>query len=226
MVKIKGLQKTSVIDYPGKISAVVFLGGCNFRCPYCQNPDLIKDELPDMKETDFFSFLEERRKWIDGVCVSGGEPTIYKDLPAFIEKIKNKGFLVKLDTNGSNPGMLKVLLPSLDYIAMDMKAPLEKYKEVCRGEVDVNKVKESIEIVKNSGVDHEFRSTIMPALHTREDVVKMASQLEGGKVFFLQGFRNLVTLDPKFREEGGFSTEDMESFAKECDKHIKTRLRV
>jgi len=230
MVKIKGLQKTSLIDYPGKVSAVIFLGGCNFRCPYCQNPDLVlePEKQPTISEEDFFAFLEERKKWIDGVCIGGGEPTIHKDLPEFIGKIKGMGFLVKLDTNGTNPGMLKGLLGKglVDCVAMDIKGPPEKYKEAAKAGVDVEKIKESVALIRNSGINHEFRSTIMPALHKREDVLKMASWLKGNGVFYLQGFRNSSTLDPAFRKEKGFSREEMEELRKACGKYVKTRLRV
>jgi len=230
MVKIKGLQKTSLIDYPGKICTIVFLGGCKFRCPYCQNPDLVLklESIPDIEEREVLELLRKREKWIDGVCISGGEPTIHEDLPVFIEKIKGMGFLVKLDTNGINPGMLRGLVEKklLDYIAMDIKAPLEDYEKVAKIGVDVEKIRESVEIVKKSGVVHEFRSTIMPALHTKESVVKMASQISGGEVFYLQQFRNMSTLDPAFKKEKSFSENELEDLRKECEKYIKTMLRV
>ena len=227
MVNIKGLQKTSLIDYPGKVCAVVFLGGCNFRCPYCQNPDLISAGGAGLGEEEFFRFLGERKKWIDGVCLSGGEPTVSKGLPEFIRKIKADGLLVKLDTNGTSPEMLRELLANkqLDYIAMDIKGPFEKYVKVANAAVDIEKIKESIEIIKSSGVGHEFRSTILPALHSREDIVEMAREVAGTGTFYLQGFRNISTLDPAFRKERSFSKEEMEGFKKECSKHVRTELR-
>src|SRR3989338_2765465 len=134
MLPIKGLQKTSLIDYPGKVVCTIFLAGCNFRCPYCQNPDLIEnpDKLPDIKEEEIIGYLKKRRKWLDGICISGGEPTIHNGLVDFIKKIKEENFLVKLDTNGVNPNMIKELLNNelIDFISMDIKRSLDKYEKV------------------------------------------------------------------------------------------------
>lgn len=230
MVIIKGVQKTSLIDYPGKMCTIVFLGGCNFRCSYCQNPDLINnnDKLPDINENKLFSLLEERKEWIDGVCITGGEPTIHKGLIGFIAKIKTRGGLVKLDTNGTNPELLKELLDKklLDYIAMDYKAPLDKYYQITKTEVNTENIKKSVEIIKKSGIDYEFRSTILPAMHTKEDIIKMAKELEGSKIFYLQEFRNMITLDNKLSEERGFSHKEMADLAELCNKYVRTELRI
>ena len=215
-LEIKGLQKMSVIDYPGKVAAVVFTGGCNFRCPFCQNPELVlePEKQPSIAEGEFFGFLEERRKWIDGVCITGGEPTIWPGLPDFIKKIKSMGFFVKLDTNGSNPEMLEVLLKEnlLDYISMDIKAPPEKYEAAAGVKVEMEKIKKSAELIRNSGVEYEFRSTILPKIHAKEDLLKIGNWLEGSRKFSIQQFRNEKTIDPAFQREKTFSREELEGF--------------
>lgn len=210
---IKGVHKTTLIDYPGKIASIIFLAGCNFRCPYCQNPSLVKDheELPTMPEKDALEFLRGRKKWLDGVCISGGEPTLNKELPEFLRKIKNMKLLIKLDTNGTNPQMLKELLDEklLDYIAMDIKAPPERYEEVVKAKVDLEKIKKSVEIIRNSGVDYAFRTTVVPGLLNSEDIKKICSWLRGSKRYYLQQFRNHVTLDASFRKVAPYRREEM-----------------
>src|SRR3989344_5633428 len=138
-LEIKGLQKTSLIDYPPYTSCVVFLAGCDFRCPFCQNPDLIlnPEKLETVKQEDFLEFLKKRKKWLDAVCISGGEPTLYEDLPEFIKKIKDLGYKVKIDTNGNNPNAIEELINKklIDYVAMDIKAPLDKYSKAANAKV-------------------------------------------------------------------------------------------
>jgi pyruvate formate lyase activating enzyme len=210
---IKGLVKTTLIDYPGKVACTVFLAKCNFRCPYCQNPDLVAGywELPTISEEEIFRHLKSRKKWLDGVCVSGGEPTLNSDLPEFLRKIKSMGFLIKLDTNGTNPEMLKKLLDEklIDYAAMDIKAPLERYEEVVRARVDLEKIKQSVEIIRNSGVDYEFRTTVVPGLLNSGDIEKICSWLRGSKRYYLQQFRSDVTLDASFRKVAPYKPEEM-----------------
>lgn len=214
---IKGLVKSSTIDYTGKLCAVVFLPDCNFRCPYCQNPDLIltPDKLKTHTEKEFLDFLKERKEFLDAVCISGGEPTLHKDLPAFIKKIKHLGYLVKLDTNGSRPDMIKKLLKEklLDYIAMDIKAPLEKYKKLT-GFGETEKITETTHLIISSSVEHEFRTTLLPDLHTKEDILKMAEQTNGAKRFFLQQFRPETTLDPTYQNKKPYSKKQLNQFAK------------
>jgi pyruvate formate lyase activating enzyme len=209
-----GLQKLTLIDFPGKLACTIFCAGCNFRCHFCYNRELVLAEEikrhPKISEDDFFEFLSEKRKLLEGVCVTGGEPTLQKDLPDFIKKIKKLGFLVKLDTNGSNPGMLEKLFREklIDYIAMDIKAPLgvkskisnlksKKYEKVVGAKINLNKIKKSIELVKNSGVDYEFRTTVVPVLHTKEDIIQIAREISSAKKYFLQNFRPKKTVDPK-----------------------------
>ena len=144
-LQIRGLQKTSLIDYAPYTCCVVFLAGCNFRCPFCQNPDLIvgKDRNPVIYEDEFLDFLKERKKWLDAVCITGGEPCLYEKLPKLIKKIKSLGYKVKIDTNGTNPSMLKELIDKklIDYVAMDIKGPLDKYDEIVNAKVDKEKIK-------------------------------------------------------------------------------------
>ena len=230
---IAGLQKTSLIDYPGKITAIIFVFGCNFSCCYCHNPELVKPKLKpeEISEEIFFKFLEKRKNVLDAVTVTGGEPTLYKDLPEFLAKIKTQGFLVKLDTNGTNPKMLKELIDKklVDYIAMDIKAPLKKYKKITGKQVDVEKIKKSIDLImnyelrtKNYELDYEFRTTVLPALHTKEDIIENAKLIKGAKKYFLQNFvaRDKL-LNSKLKKERGFKSKELEEIRKECSKFVK-----
>ena len=213
MIQIGGLQKLTLIDYPGRISATVFLTGCNFRCPWCYSAEIVLPEKiknqPKISEKELFKFLKERKKLIEGVVLCGGEPTTSKDLVSLIEKIKKMGFSVKLDTNGSDPALLKKLIDKklIDYVAMDIKAPKEKYSEVAGTKIDVKKIQKSIDILKEGKVDYEFRSTIVPTLHTKEDVMEMAKWIRGAKRYYLQNFRPEKTIDPKFEKIKPYSQE-------------------
>jgi pyruvate formate lyase activating enzyme len=230
MIAIKGIEKTSLIDYPGKVSAVIFLGSCNFRCPFCHNRELVleHEKLETLPEQEVLDFLESRRDWLDGVVVSGGEPTICKDLPEFLGKLKGLGFSVKLDTNGTNPRMLREVTEKglADFIAMDIKGPLSKYGKSSGVEADTQAIMESIEIIIASGIEHEFRSTILPVLHTREDVEEMAKMLSGARKFCLQQFRPRNTLDPEFGKEKPFSEKEMKELRDLCRKHVDTEVRM
>jgi pyruvate formate lyase activating enzyme len=204
---IGGLQKTTLIDYPGKVACTVFLAGCNFRCPWCYSSELVLPEKikkqKRISKQDFFKFLKSRKGLLDGVVICGGEPTINKDLFGFIKQIKKLGYLVKLDTNGSNPEILKKLIKQklIDYVAMDVKAVLGKeYKRATGGRANLNNIKKSINLIKNSGIDYEFRTTIVPGIHSKENIIKMAKQIGPVKAYFLQGFRAEKTLDPKFKK--------------------------
>ena len=201
-----GLQKLSLIDYPGRIAATVFLCGCNFRCGFCYSSELVLPEKiknqPRIPKKDFFDFLEKRKELLEGVVICGGEPTINKDLPQFCRKIKKLGYLVKLDTNGSNPEILKKLIEKklIDYVAMDIKAPKRKYSQAAGKKVDVNKIQNSIDILKENKVDYEFRTTIIPAVQTKEDLIEMAKWIKGAKKYYLQNFRAEKTIDPEFEK--------------------------
>ena len=191
-MNIIGQQKSSFIDYPDKICTVYFVGGCNFRCPYCHNSSLVNNIGDKIDESEIFEFLKRRKKFVDAVCISGGEPTLQPDLFNFISKLKEEGFWVKLDTNGTNSEVLKDLLDHnlLDYIAMDIKAPFEKYSEVAGTKVDIETIKTSIEIICKSSIDYEFRTTVSKELLTKGDILNIGKMLEGSKKYCLQNFRD------------------------------------
>jgi pyruvate formate lyase activating enzyme len=230
MIPIKGIEKTSLIDYPGRISAVVFLGGCNFRCPFCHNRELVLDHenMDSIPEEQVLDFLKARKDWLDGAVISGGEPTLHKELPGFLEKVKGLDYLVKLDTNGTNPGMLKSLMEKrlVDYVAMDIKGPADKYQKAAGANADMGKIRESISLLIGSDVKHEFRSTIVPGLHTKEDVVAMARMLTGADKFYLQQFRPRNTLDPELNKVKPFEEREMMEFRDLCSEYVETAVRM
>lgn len=208
---ISGLQKLSLMDYPNKIASVVFTGGCNFNCFYCHNRELIKQSaIPAsmiITDQELFDFLQSRVNKIEAVVVTGGEPTIHGDLPELIKRIKALGFLVKLDSNGTNPKMLKRLIEEklIDYVAMDIKAPLnwEDYKKVIQVENEkiFDNVLESVQILREGNIDYEFRTSLVDGLFTKEDIVKMVNQIKNDKTYYLQNFVNpgKELLDEEFK---------------------------
>jgi pyruvate formate lyase activating enzyme len=230
MIPIKGLEKNSLIDYLGKVSAVVFLGGCNFRCPFCHNRELVlnPDGTESIPEGEVLQFLKERKKWLDGVVVSGGEPTLHKDLPEFLGKIKELGYPVKLDTNGTNPQMLREIMERglVDYIAMDIKGPLEKYEKSSGVKAGTEKIRESIRLIIGSGIGHEFRSTILPSLHSKEDVQEMARLVKGASKLYLQQFRPKNTIDKKLEKEKPFTEKEMRELRDLCSRYVNTEVRL
>ena len=191
-MKICGFNKTTLLDYPGCVAASFFLGGCNFRCPFCHNGDLVlkSGQMTGYEEKEVLAFLKKRRNVLEGVCITGGEPTLHVELPEFISKIKELGYLVKLDTNGSNPEMLKSLVEEklIDYVAMDVKAPLAKYEKACGVAVDVEKIKQSVEFLKQGEIPYEFRTTVVKELHTGEDILEIGRYLRGASKYFLQSY--------------------------------------
>jgi pyruvate formate lyase activating enzyme len=194
----------SFVDFPGKIAATVFTSGCNFKCPYCHNSYLIKVREGKKTEEEFFDYLKRRANLIEGVCITGGEPTLWKGLEDFIRHIKELGFEVKLDTNGSRPEVLKRLIDEklLDYIAMDVKAPKEKYGLFLQKEEDVENVIKSIEVIKSSKVDYEFRTTVNERLLTLEDFESIGAIISGAKRYVLQRYKyNEGVLDKKLSGE-------------------------
>lgn len=194
-MKIAGLQKNSLVDYRGKVAAVVFAPFCNFDCYYCHNRILLESDPLKLRykaidEEEFFSFLDKRVGLIQGVVITGGEPTLQKDLPDFIKRVIEKGFPVKLDTNGARPEIVSALLKEglLDSIAMDIKGPIGKYDEICGVKVDIQMIKESISLIMNSGIDYEFRTTITPEF-TLQDIEQTVQLISGCKRYVLQQFR-------------------------------------
>lgn len=212
-----GLQKLTLIDYPGKIAATVFTFGCNFRCSFCHNYDLMGDHTDRVQKPisaqTFFKFLESRVDKLDGVCISGGEPTLHEDLPGFIEKIKKLGFLVKLDTNGTNPEMLQKLIKDklVDYVAMDIKAPLQKYTQIAEVPVNQLKVQKSVQIIK-SLARYEFRTTVVNNLHSKTDLIEIIDWIGGAKNYFLQQYHavDFPTNNQDARPLAPFPQKDLE----------------
>lgn len=225
-MKILGLQKMTLLDYPSKVACTVFLGGCNFRCPFCHNASVVLMNNEEISTEEFFSFLEKRKKLLDGVCITGGEPLVNGDTEDFIAKIHKMGYLVKLDTNGSFPERLKKLIDGglIDYIAMDIKNSAENYEKTAGVEINNDAIDESIRIIKESGVPYEFRTTVVKGLHTDEDFRKIGERIKGAEAYYLQKFRNSEDLlGGKFEE---FSDEDMERFAEIVSQYVKnTQLR-
>jgi len=231
---IAGLQRTTLIDYPGKLACVVFLAGCNFRCPWCYSSELVLPlkivKQPRISEKEFFDFLRERQGKLEGVVICGGEPTINKELRKFIEAIKNLGYLVKLDTNGSNPDILKDLVDAklIDYVAMDIKASLENpvYKNLMTEGTTLENIKESVKILKKNNVDYEFRTTVVDTIHKKEEFIEIAKWI-GGPVenpkvkYYLQNFRAEKTIDPEFEEIKPYPDSWLKEVVKEISPYFK-----
>lgn len=192
-MNIKGLQKTTLLDYPGHVAATIFLGGCNFRCPFCHNMNLVINTEADVSKEEIMRFLNKRQGIIDGVCITGGEPTLYNDLPEFIKEIKDIGYLIKLDTNGTNPDMIKTLAEKnlIDYIAMDIKTRILDYSVVSGVSCDddlICKIKESVKFLINGSIDYEFRTTIIKNYHSEDVMKEISSEIQGAKRYFLQNY--------------------------------------
>ena len=228
-MEIGGLQKLTLIDFPGKLAGTVFLIGCPFRCPFCYNLELVMPELIEkhaqrghpISQKEFFNFLKEKKGLLEGVCITGGEPTANSDLPEFCKEIKEMGFLVKLDTDGYDPEMMKKLIDEklIDYLALDVKAPKEKYGRLIGIENEafvekiVKNIERSVEILKEGKIDYEFRTTVVPTLLEKEDILKIGKWLSslspGQKLpkYYLQNFRPEKTLDPSFEKIKPYTQE-------------------
>jgi pyruvate formate lyase activating enzyme len=228
-MKIGGLQKISLIDYPGRISAIVFTQGCNFRCPYCHNPELVDPAQygPILSEEEVISFLEKRRGKLDAVTVTGGEPTLQPDLDRFLQEIKGMGYLTKIDTNGSNPDVLERLIRGrlVDYLAMDVKGPLQKYERIANVKVKTAKIRKSIELIMASGIEHEFRTTVVRSQLDNEDLIATAELLKKG-LYVLQSFVPAKSLDHEFLTEISYSPEEFADIQKNLEsKHLRVLIR-
>jgi len=216
----------TLIDYPDHIAATVFTVGCNFRCPFCHNPELVSSieyQVSTILERDFFDFLESRQGKLEGVCVTGGEPTIQPDIVEFIGKIKELGYKVKLDTNGARPDILRLLYAKklLDFVAMDIKSDLENYSRTTNSKVDLERIKLSVDLIRNSGVDYEFRTTAVPGLHKEEDFAKIGKWLEGAKKYVLQAFEDKgKILDPRLLKKTRGKGLDLEKISKNIEKYF------
>ncbi len=221
---ISGFQPVTLLDYPQKVAAIIFTSGCNMRCPFCYNYKLVLPEYlgkeKAFEERQILSFLKKRKKYLDGLVITGGEPTIQKDLVNFLEAVKQIGYQIKLDTNGLLPKVLEKLITQrlIDYIAMDIKGPLIKYSKYC-GIEDTSNIKESIALIMNSGLLYEFRTTFVKGLHSIDDAVKIVKDIKGAQLYFLQEFRNEPILDSKAKFSN-FTIEEMEKMRLQCEKFV------
>lgn len=211
---IAGFQSLSLLDFPGKTCAIVFTQGCAFRCPYCHNPELIPSRgATHIAEESVIRYLMEHRKMLDGVCITGGEPTLQPDLRRFIEHVKDIGMAVKLDTNGIHPELVREFLSAglVDYVAMDLKHRWDAYADVIRvgGTRTIENCRETFGIIQDSGVDHEFRTTICPGVHSEADFMEMAGYLKPGEKYFVQNVQFKKTLDLNIPRESGIDVSGM-----------------
>ena len=228
MLNIQGLQKSTLLDYPGCVASTVFLGGCNMRCPFCHNMNIVTTNEPGAyTQEEVLSFLSGRRGILDGVCITGGEPTLYKELPGFISHIKELEFKVKLDTNGTNPAMLKDLTNSglVDYVAMDIKSSFAGYEKACGiPGIKLTPIKESIDILIDGKCDYEFRTTAVEEFLSEEDIAGIGTVLKGAKRYFLQGYVESEAVPDKTLH--AVSKEKLLQYKQELSKYItQTDLR-
>lgn len=220
-MKISGLQKLTLLDFPERVACTVFTFGCNFRCPFCHNASLVEGPAPEaVSEEEFFSYLSKRKGVLDGVAITGGEPTLQADLENFIRKIKDMGFAVKLDTNGTRPEIISDLIEKnlVDYFAMDIKNSPEKYDFTAGAKVDMEKIKESISLLINRAPGYEFRTTVVKGFHEEKDFDEIGKLIYGAKKYFLQKFTDSGALLGEV--DGACSDEEMEAFALRAQKYI------
>ncbi len=232
-MEIKGFIGVSLTDWDGKVSSVIFLPNCNFRCPFCYNTKLVLQpaEMPTITLEKILGYLEKNRGWIDGVVITGGEPTLHEDLPSLCQEIKSLGFLVKLDTNGTNPKMTKELIDRklVDYVAMDVKAPLTEEKYSMASGVNaatlLSHVEQTTQTLLEGRVDYEFRTTLVPTIHQIRDVQEICEKIKGCRKYVLQNFRaDVETIDPNFQKLKPFSNAEVESFFQEAKSIIPSTV--
>jgi len=225
ILKFGGIQKTSLIDYPGRISTVLFTLGCNLRCPFCHNWRLVLDPKPILEEEEVLNILRRRKQYINSIVITGGEPTIHKDLPLFIKKLKDREYNIKLDTNGFAPEILEECIPYVDYIALDVKTTLEKYKLL--GAKDISPFLKTIDILKKNNIDYEFRCTVVPGFIDKENIHKIGEIVKGGKRFVFQQFIPENTLQKEFTRVKPYNTIYIQNLAKIMKKYVsKIILRI
>jgi len=218
-MKFGGLQRTSLLDFPDRISSILFTVGCNLRCPFCYNGRLILDPKPPfLSEDDALKILLSRKKYVDAVVITGGEPAMNRELPAFIRRLKENGFHVKLDTNGFYPETLKECLPYLDYVAMDVKTSLDKYKIL--GAKSTDKLLRSVRMIKEGKVDYEFRNTVVPGIVTEGDIHEIGRIVEGARRFAFQQFRPGEALDKAFNYVKPYSSDIIIQFSKIMKRYV------
>ena len=225
-MKFSGVQKTSLTDFPERITTVLFTPGCNLRCPFCHNWRIVLNPKPPfLDEETVIQILEKRRKYVDAVAITGGEPTIHKEIPKFLKTLKEKGFAVKIDTNGFFPQVLKECLPYADYIALDVKTSLEKYEQL--GAKDTADFLHTVEILKSGTAEYEFRSTVVPGFVDEEDVPKIGRIVEGGKRFAFQQFIPGDTLNKTFNNIQPYTGKVISYFAQVMRQYVnEVQLRV
>jgi len=225
-MKFSGIQKTSLIDFPNRIASVLFTPGCNLRCPFCHNWRIVVDPKPPfLQEEAVLNILESRKRYVDAVVVTGGEPTMHKEIPKFLKKLKERGFAVKLDTNGFYPQVLEECLAHVDYVALDVKTSLEKYAKL--GAKDSTDLLRTIGILRSGKVEHEFRTTVVPGFVDAEDVPKIAELVKGVKTFAFQQFVSGDTLDKGFNAIKPYTPEIIAGFAETMKKYAEnTILRI
>jgi len=226
-LNIRGLQKTSLLDFPGGICATLFVGGCNLRCRYCHNKDLVLNHtaLPYYPPHEIITFLQKRSSLLDGVCISGGEPTLrgVETMLPFLTAVKNVGLKVKLDTNGTRPAVVGKLIQAgvLDYIAVDIKGPWEKYPLITGVDIDPGTVKETVALLKGCASRQEFRTTVVPGLLTAADLLWIAKEIEGCPKYVLQQYRPpAAPIDPAFSAGQPFSHEKIRQVAETCRQYV------
>lgn len=219
-----GFQRLTLIDYPGRIATTVFTVGCSFRCPFCHNPELVLGSSTDLAiqkttEKEFFDFLKTRKEKLEGVCITGGEPTIQPDIVNFIKKIRRMGFLVKLDTNGSRPDVLRKIISEkmVDFIAMDIKNQLKRYSETTGTKVDEERIRLSVDMIMHSRIPYEFRTTAVPGIHTQKDFLEIARWIKGAPAYYLQEYREMRILDPDLKKKTKGKKLDLEKIKKSIE---------
>lgn len=224
-MKIGGLQKTSLIEFPGKLSCIIFAQGCNLRCPFCHNPELVLPEQfsPPLQENEVLSFLGKRKEYLKGIVLSGGEPCFQKDLPLFLKEARNMGYAIKLDTNGTIPDMIRLLIEEalVDYIAMDVKAPLEKYRILTGVETNTRNIEESISIIRGSGIEYEFKTTVVFPLLDKKDFEAIGKLVKNAGIHYVQRFSPSKTLDSRCMSFAPPGEEDMEEIRRTMLKNVR-----
>ncbi len=225
-----GYQKLTLIDFPGHLAATVFTVGCNFRCPFCHNPELVSNinRISNGLEKEFFEFLKKRKGKIEGVCITGGEPTLQPDLLEFMKKIRTLGFLVKLDTNGARPDVLKKIIDQklVDYIAMDIKNQPKKYNATTGTKSDIDRIKLSVNLITQSKIPYEFRTTVVPGIHSEKDFLEIAKWIGGAQNYYLQEYREDIVLDKNIKKKTKGKKIDLEKIKILIEKDFgKVRIR-
>lgn len=229
LIDIRGFLETSFIDWDGKVVSVVFVAGCNMRCPFCHNAPLVTrpQTLKQFSTEEIEAFMLERKDFIDGLCITGGEPTLHKNLPAFIKHFKDLGFLIKLDTNGTNPEMLKKLIDQklVNFVAMDFKAPLdERYEKATGVKVDLAKIKKCVDLLISSGIDHEFRLTVVPGLISEKEIEAIGPALKGAKKLALQQFVPENCLDESYTKIKPYEKDKLLSYQLTLKQYVHNTI--